>query len=78
MGADASARLPAGGSRGGRAERADGTIGAASTSQRVAVQVPVSVAANVCDVNVAVLVDDLVDDAASCDAVANPIGRITR
>jgi hypothetical protein len=30
------------------------------------VQVPIAVAANICDVNVAVLVDDLVDDAATC------------
>jgi hypothetical protein len=35
------------------------------------VQVPIAVAANICDVNVAVLVDDLQDDAAMCDATAD-------
>lgn len=44
----------------------------------VAVQAPIGIAANICDVNVAVLVDDLLDDSASCDAVANPLARITR
>jgi hypothetical protein len=38
--------------------------------QNVAVQVPVSVAANICDVNVGVLVQDLFDDAATCQAGA--------
>jgi hypothetical protein len=32
------------------------------------VQVPIAIAANVCDVNVAILVGDLRDDAASCTA----------
>jgi hypothetical protein len=36
------------------------------------VQVPIAVAANICDVNVAVLVQDLIDDAARCDAAAEP------
>jgi hypothetical protein len=36
----------------------------------VLVQVPVSVAANVCDVNVAVLTGIVLDDAAACDATA--------
>jgi hypothetical protein len=36
----------------------------------VIVQVPVSVAANVCDVNVAVLVSEFNDDAAACEATA--------
>jgi hypothetical protein len=44
----------------------------------VIVQAPIGVAANVCDVNVAVLVNDLVDDSAACAAVANPQGRVTR
>ena len=35
------------------------------------VQVPIAVAANICDVNVAVLVADLRDDAARCDATAD-------
>ena len=37
----------------------------------ITVQVPVAVAANICDVNVAVLVNDLRDDAARCDATAD-------
>ncbi|SEP23781.1 hypothetical protein [Trujillonella endophytica] len=36
------------------------------------VQIPIGIAANICDVNVAVLVQDLVDDAANCDAEATP------
>jgi hypothetical protein len=44
----------------------------------VIVQAPIGVAANVCDVNVAVLVNDLVDDSAACAAAANPAGRVTR
>jgi hypothetical protein len=41
------------------------------------IQVPISVAANICDVNVAVLVQDLVDDAADCDADATSEGSVT-
>ena len=37
----------------------------------VTVQVPVAVAANICDVNVAVLVSDLRDDAAMCNATGD-------
>jgi hypothetical protein len=37
----------------------------------VTIQVPVAIAANICDVNVAVLVNDLMDDAAQCDATAD-------
>jgi hypothetical protein len=37
----------------------------------VTIQLPIAIAANVCDVNVAVLVNDLQDDAASCDAIAD-------
>ena len=33
-----------------------------------AVQVPIGVAANLCDINVAILVEDLQDGAASCQA----------
>ena len=36
------------------------------------VQIPIGIAANICDVNVAVLVQDLVDDAATCSAAADP------
>ena len=43
----------------------------------VAVQVPIGIAANVCDVNVAVLVGDLVDDAAQCNADADSDAEIT-
>jgi hypothetical protein len=39
------------------------------------VQVPLAVAANVCDVNVAVLVNLLVDDAAACTADASSVAR---
>jgi hypothetical protein len=37
----------------------------------VDIQLPIAIAANVCDVNVAVLVNDLRDDAAACDAIAD-------
>jgi hypothetical protein len=44
----------------------------------VAVQVPVAVAANVCDVNVAVLVGTLTDTgSAPCTASANPSSAVT-
>ena len=36
----------------------------------VTVQVPISVAANICDVNVSVLVNAFADDAAACTATA--------
>ena len=36
------------------------------------VQIPIGVAANICDVNVAVLVQDLQDAAAPCNAAADP------
>ena len=38
----------------------------------VAVQVPIGIAANICDVNVAVLVDQFLDDSAGCLAEADP------
>lgn len=43
----------------------------------VSVQVPVAVAANVCDVNVAVLVDQLNDASAPCTASADPTAEVT-
>jgi hypothetical protein len=43
----------------------------------VGVQVPIGIAANICDVNVAVLVSSLVDDAARCDADADSLATIT-
>lgn len=56
-------------------------IGAAPVTQEglvnvnltdVVVQIPVALAANVCDVNVAVLVNELTDGSAPCDASADP------
>jgi hypothetical protein len=41
------------------------------------VQVPVDVAATICDVNVAVLTQDLIDDAAPCNAAGDGDARIT-
>jgi len=38
----------------------------------VVVQAPIGIAANVCDINVAVLVDRLLDSASPCDATATP------
>ncbi|HEY3486080.1 MAG TPA: hypothetical protein VGK49_11900 [Ilumatobacteraceae bacterium] len=43
----------------------------------VAVQVPIALAANICDVNVAVLVSELTDGSAPCDASADPTSEIT-
>jgi hypothetical protein len=43
----------------------------------VTVQVPIALAANICDVNVAVLVGDLQDDAANCDADSDAQADIT-
>ncbi len=43
----------------------------------VSVQVPIALAANVCDVNVAVLVDELSDASAPCTASADPSSVIT-
>jgi hypothetical protein len=42
----------------------------------VFVQVPIGIAANVCDVNVGVLVGDLQDDAATCEADAVSVSTI--
>jgi len=41
------------------------------------VQVPISVAANICDVNVAVLVQDLLDDSAACNADSTSDASVT-
>ena len=46
--------------------------------ENIAVQIPVTVAANICDVNVAVLVSDLADTAADCTADASGEGTITQ
>lgn len=43
----------------------------------VGVQIPVALAANICDVNVAVLVSDLQDDSADCVADADSTADIT-
>jgi len=43
----------------------------------VSVQVPVALAANVCDLNVAVLVDELTDGTAPCTASADPSSVVT-
>jgi hypothetical protein len=43
----------------------------------ITVQIPVGVAANVCDVSVAVLTGLAVDDAARCEASADPDSMIT-
>lgn len=37
------------------------------------VQIPIGVAANVCDVSAAVLANPVLDDAASCTALADPV-----
>ena len=39
------------------------------------VQLPIGIAANVCDVNVAVLVQDFRDGAANCDATADAVAN---
>lgn len=41
------------------------------------VQVPVAIAANICDVTVAVLVSDLTDGSATCDALATSGATVT-
>ena len=43
----------------------------------VAVQVPIGIAANICDVNVGVLVSNFVDQADACDASSIEITQIT-
>jgi hypothetical protein len=45
--------------------------------QDVTVQVPVAIAANICDVTVAVLVSDLQDGSAVCDAFAESDATVT-
>jgi hypothetical protein len=44
----------------------------------ITVQIPVGVAANVCDVSVAALTGLAIDDATPCEASANPTSMITR
>ena len=39
------------------------------------VQLPIGIAANVCDVNVAVLVQDFQDGAANCEATADAVAN---
>jgi hypothetical protein len=43
----------------------------------VTIQVPIAVAANICDVTVAVLVSDLRDGSAACDAFAESDATVT-
>ena len=43
----------------------------------VTVQVPIAIAANICDVTVAVLVSDLRDGSAACDAFAESDATVT-
>ena len=60
-------------SGGGGSPRQSGLINV--NLQDVTAQVPISVAANICDVNVNVLVSDMFDDAATCQAGAMSIAR---
>ena len=53
----------------------EGLVNVAITD--VGVQIPIALAANICDVNVAVLVSDLQDDSADCVADANSTADIT-
>ena len=53
----------------------EGLVNVAVTD--VGVQVPISVAANVCDVNVAVLVDQVLDAPADCESDAGSESNIT-
>jgi hypothetical protein len=53
----------------------EGLVNVAVTDTTI--QVPISVAANICDVNVAVLVQDLLDDSASCDADSTSEASVT-
>jgi hypothetical protein len=68
---DADAITPATG--GGGAGPQEGLINVIIADN--VVQVPISVAANICDVNVAVLVDLVNDDAAACTADASSVAR---
>ena len=53
----------------------EGLVNVAITDTTI--QVPISVAANICDVNVAVLVQDLIDDSAACDADSTSEASVT-
>jgi hypothetical protein len=70
--ADADAITPADGNGGGAGPQ-EGLINVIIADN--VVQVPISVAANICDVNVAVLVDLVDDDAAACTADADAVAR---
>jgi hypothetical protein len=70
---DADAITPAGGGGGGGGGDQTGLVNVIIADN--VVQVPLAVAANVCDVNVAVLVNLLVDDAAACEADASSVAR---
>jgi hypothetical protein len=56
------------GRRGSRPVNQDGLINIALVDTNV--QVPLAVAANVCDIDIAILAADLADGGATCDAVA--------
>jgi hypothetical protein len=66
-----SAATNGGGNGGGGPTTQEGLVNV--LVQDVLIQVPVSVAANVCDVNVAVLVDTFLDEARACDATAQSL-----
>ena len=70
---DADAITPAAGGGGGGAGPQEGLVNVIIND--VTVQVPVAVAANVCDLNVAVLVELLTDDSAACVADASSRAR---
>jgi hypothetical protein len=69
---DATAISPADGNGGGAGPQ-EGLINVIIADN--VVQVPISVAANICDVNVAVLVDLVNDDAAACTADATAVAH---
>jgi hypothetical protein len=69
--AGADAITPAGGNGGGGPQTGLVNVSVEGTT----VQVPIAVAANVCDLNVAILVGLLVDDTASCEADASSIAH---
>jgi hypothetical protein len=71
--ADADAITPAAGGGGGGAGPQEGLVNIIISDN--VVQVPIAVAANICDVNVAVLVDLVDDEAAACNADASSVAR---
>jgi hypothetical protein len=62
-----------GGRRGNAPARQEGLINL--NLQGTSVQLPIAIAANVCDLDIAILAADLADGDATCDAVANSTGR---